>query len=177
MVPGASSQVMGDMGELGLVREDRLEALYRGAVGRAELLARALTGDPHFAQDIAHEAFIRVAGRFGHLRDPGAFESYLRRTVVNLCRSHFRKLGAERRSLQRLGVADEVSPDQSPEDRDAVWTAIQRLPYRQRAAVVLRFYEDLSEAETGAILRCSARAVNSLVSRAMTSLREEMGDS
>lgn len=53
-----------------------------------------------------------------------------------------------------------------------MWTAIRALPYRQRAAVVLRFYEDLSEQQTGQVLRCSSRAVNALVSRAMATLRE-----
>jgi RNA polymerase sigma factor (sigma-70 family) len=62
----------------------------------------------------------------------------------------------------------------APEERDALWAAILALPYRQRAAIVLRFYEDMSERQTGAILRCSARAVNALVSRAMTALRSTM---
>ncbi len=168
---------MGDVGDTAVAHEDALGALYRRSVGRAEALARALTGDPHLAQDIAHEAFIRVAGRFGHLRNPGAFESYLSRTVVNLCRSHFRKAGVERRGLQRIGIPNEVTPGQEPEDREALWAAILRLPYRQRAAVVLRFYEDLSEQQAGAILRCTPRAVNALVSRAMATLRAEMGES
>jgi RNA polymerase sigma factor (sigma-70 family) len=164
---------MKEAGEIGVVPEDRLDALYRRMVPRAEALARALTGDQHLAQDIAHDAFIRVAGRFGLLRDPGAVEAYLQRAVVNLCRSHFRRMGVERRGLRRVGVVDTVAPA-APEDRDALWNAIQKLPYRQRAAVVLRFYEELSEAQAGEILRCSARAVNSLVSRAMATLRNDM---
>ena len=71
-------------------------------------------------------------------------------------------------------MRDDGSSAQPPEYRHDLWIAIQALPYRQRVAVVLRFYEDLSEAETGAILRCSVRAVNSLVSRAMVTLRAEM---
>ena len=62
----------------------------------------------------------------------------------------------------------------SPEDRDVVWPAILRLPFRQRAAIVLRFYEDLSEDQTAAVLRCTTRAANSLVSRAMTTLRRDL---
>ena len=151
--------------------EDVLGDLYRRSVGRAEALARALTGDPHLAQDIAHEAFIRVAGRFRHLRDRDAFESYLSRTVVNLCRSHFRRAGVERRGMERVGTTGTVVPAPAPEERDALWTAIGSLPYRQRAAVVLRYYEDLSEEQTGAILG-AARAVNALVSRAMATLRQ-----
>jgi RNA polymerase sigma factor (sigma-70 family) len=156
------------------VDEDSMGALYLRSVGRAEALARALTGDPHLAQDVAHDAFIRVAGRFGHLRRPDAFDSYLRTAVVNMCRSHFRRALIERRVLQRVGAADEASPARLSEERDELWAAILGLPYRQRAAVVLRFYEDLSEAQTGAVLRCSERAVNALVSRAMATLRREI---
>ena len=128
----------------------------------------------HLAQDIAHDAFIRVAGRFGHLREDGAFDSYLRRAVVNGCRSHFRRLRVERNGLRRIGVAREAVEVDGLEERDALWTVIQALPFRQRAAVVLRFYEDLSEAQTGEVLRCSPRAVNSLISRAMATLRSGM---
>jgi len=150
-----------------------LEQLYVRHVGRAESLARLLTGDPYLAQDIAHEAFIRVTGRFGHLRNPVAFESYLRRTVVNLCRAHFRRVGVERAYVQkeRPGLTTQ-STGTDLEQRDDLWAAILRLPYRQRAAVVLRFYEDMNEEQTGKVLRCSSRAVNALVSRGMEQLRQ-----
>ena len=163
---------MGEAGGLETVDEDALGALYVRSVGRAEALARALTGDPHLAQDVAHDAFIRVAGRFRHLRSPDAFDSYLRTAVVNLCRSYFRRRVVERRVLQRVGVGREAAPTHETEERDAMWAAILALPYRQRAAVVLRFYEDLSEQQTGEMLRCSPRAVNALVSRAMAALRQ-----
>jgi RNA polymerase sigma factor (sigma-70 family) len=169
-----SVSMMGRLEALDALGDDALGALYLRSVGRAEALARALTGDPHLAQDVAHDAFIRVAGRFGHLRNRDAFDSYLRAAVVNLCRSHFRRAGVERRVLQRVGVARESAPTHVPEDRDALWAAILALPYRQRAAVVLRFYEDLSEEQTGAVMRCSSRAVNALVSRAMATLRSDM---
>jgi len=165
---------MGDVSGLELTHEDPLSLLYEQTVGRAEALARALTGDAYLAQDIAHEAFVRVAGRFGHLRQAGAFEAYLRTAVVNLCRSHFRRARVEERGLKRMRITDATAPARNPEDRDALWAAILTLPYRQRAAIVQRFYEDLSEQQTGAILRCSPRAVNALVSRAMATLRREV---
>ena len=151
----------------------RLAELYQRHVGRAVGLARLLTGDSNAAEDIAHEAFIRTAGRLSRLRDAGSFDAYLQRTVVNLCRARHRRMAVERRYLRR---AVEPGVDLDPGgghsvDRDRLWTALNELPDRQRAAVVLRYYEDLDEVRVADILRCSPRAVNSLVSRAMATLR------
>lgn len=145
-----------------------LEELYVGSIAGAVALARLVSADASIAEDLAHEAFIRAASKIGALRDRAAFDRYLRRTVVNLCRMRWRRLGIERRSLDPLS---DVTTQPDLEERDELWTAIADLPFRQRAAVVLRFYEDLSEAQTAEVLRCSPRAVNSLISRAMASLR------
>ena len=153
----------------------RLAELYERHVGRAVALARLLTGDPHLAEDVAHEAFIRVVGRFAHLRNADAFDAYLRRTVVNLCHARFRRLRVERAWLRRQNVTDVGErPAFDPAERDLVWGAIQRLPFRQRGAVVLRYYEGLSVAETGAVLGCSTRAASSLLVRALASLRQSL---
>jgi RNA polymerase sigma factor (sigma-70 family) len=81
----------------------------------------------------------------------------------------------ERAWLRRQSSTEpEARADHDPDDRDAVWKALVRLPYRQRAAVVLRYYEDLSVAETGEALRCSTRAANSLLARGLAALREEL---
>jgi RNA polymerase sigma factor (sigma-70 family) len=67
--------------------------------------------------------------------------------------------------------------DQVPsrtEDQDVLWRALGELPHRQRTAVVLRYYEDLSEEQTADAMRCSPRAVNALVSRAMAALRQRI---
>jgi RNA polymerase sigma factor (sigma-70 family) len=141
--------------------------------GAAELLARLLTVGPHLAQDIAHEAFIRVTGRFGHLRSAAGFGAYLRRTVINLCKMQFRRATVERTYLRREGPGTAGREMAGPEEgeRNELWSTVLALPYRQRAAVVLRFYEDMTEEQTARALRCSRRAVNSLVSRAMEHLR------
>ena len=94
---------------------------------------------------------------------------------MNLCRERFRRQRLERVAFRRAGVRDPVaSPPYNPVDREVVWSAIMRLPFRQRAAIVLRYYEDFSEAQTAVVLHCSARAANSLVSRAMATLRQEL---
>ncbi len=152
----------------------RLAALYEEHVGRAVGLATLLTGDRYVAEDIGHDAFLKVAGRFGDLRDPGAFGAYLRRTVVNMCRARTRRLGRERTALDRQVPHEAVDLDSRAEDRDELWPAIRRLPYRQRAALVLRYWEDLSEAQIAQAMRCSPRAVNALLSRAMATLRGEI---
>jgi RNA polymerase sigma factor (sigma-70 family) len=155
---------------------DRLAHLYADHIQRARALARALTGDNQLAEDFAQDAFIATAGRFHHLRKPDAFDAYLRKAVVNRCRQHFRRARLERESVRAFDRgAGHPESGSSFEDRDELWITIQRLPYRQRAAIVLRYYEDLSESGVGEVLRCSRRAVNSLISRAMATLREQVG--
>jgi RNA polymerase sigma factor (sigma-70 family) len=155
----------------------RLAALYEEHVGRAVALAGLLTGDRAAGEDIAHDAFLRVAGRFGDLRDAGAFGPYLRKTVVNLCHGRARRIEREWRFLPRHADPEAIEPDTSADDRDQLWSVIRRLPYRQRAVLVLRYWEDLSEAQIGDVLRCSPRAVNSLLSRAKATLRDVIGRS
>lgn len=164
-----------DIGTTRRATSARLAELYERHVGGAVGLARLLSGDADAAEDIAHEAFVRTAGRLTGLRDAAAFDAYLRRTVVNLCRARRRRLAVEERYLRRA-AGPPPDPDRSgTEDRDVLWSALAALPERQRAAVVLRYYEDLDERMVADVLRCSERAVNSLVSRAMTTLRAQMG--
>jgi RNA polymerase sigma factor (sigma-70 family) len=85
----------------------RLEELYERHAADAVRLAYLVTSDRELARDIAQDAFVRVAGRFRHLRYPDAFDAYLRRTVVNLCLSHFRHQRVEREYVQREGAAPE----------------------------------------------------------------------
>ena len=108
----------------------RLAGLYEEHVGRAVALATLLTGDRAIAEDIAHDAFLRVAGRFRDLRDPGAFGPYLRTTVVNMCRARARRLDRERVLLRSQPRSDAVEPDTRAEDRDEAWRFIEALPYR-----------------------------------------------
>ena len=158
----------------GSLSSRRLADLYERHVGRAVALAALVGGDADAAEDIAHEAFIRTAGRLSGLRDQSAFDAYLRRTVVNLCRARARRASIERRYLGWLVQRDVDQAPSRTEDQDILWRALGELPHRQRTAVVLRYYEDLSEVQTADAMRCSPRAVNALVSRAMASLRERI---
>jgi RNA polymerase sigma-70 factor (sigma-E family) len=154
---------------------DRLGEFYARHVPATIGFAYLLTGNRADAEDLTHEAFLRVAGRLRHLRSPDAFDAYLLRTVVNLHTSRLRRLRAERRYVASEGVrsTDAVGPVDLSE-RDRIWRALDRLPKRQRAAVVLRYAEDLSERETADLLRCSTAAVKSLTARALDTLRAEL---
>jgi RNA polymerase sigma-70 factor (sigma-E family) len=150
-----------------------LGELYSVHAPGAIRLAYLLTGDKELAQDLVQEAFVKMMSRFQDLRKPVAFESYLRRTVVNLSKKHWRRLAVERRHrlLQEADISQKVVHLPDVATSEAQWEALQQLPARQRAAVVLRFYEDLSEHQTAQVLGCSSGAVKLLVARAMKSLR------
>ena len=142
---------------------------HRGALR----LAYLLIGDRHQAEDAVSEAFAKVYVQWsrGRVHDVGP---YVRRAVVNQVNSRFRRRSVERREAERLRGDDRGGrghADQA-DDHDAVWGALAHLPERQRAAVVLRYYEDLSEADTAAILGCSVGTVKSQVSRGLARLRE-----
>src|SRR5437879_3732305 len=127
----------------------RLGELYLRHADDAVRLAYLLTQDHALAEDLVQDAFVRMAGRLVHLRDPGAFDAYLRRTIVNLSHSYFRRKKVERAYLERargeIGTRTTEGPAGSLEDSEAMWRSLGRLSARQRAAIVLRFYEDLSE--------------------------------
>ena len=153
--------------------KERIAELYGLYAADASRLAYLLTGDKELAEDLVQEAFEKILGRFADLRRPEAFRAYLRRTVVNLSRQHRRRIAVERRygAKQKAAHSDEGVPFPDVATSDAVWNAVRALPARQRTAIVLRFYEDLSEHQTADLLGCSAGAVKSLVARAMQSLR------
>jgi RNA polymerase sigma-70 factor (sigma-E family) len=146
--------------------------LYLRHAPAALRLAFLLTGDRALADDLVQDAFVRLFGRLLHLRNPDAFESYLRQTVVNLSRMHFRRRRVERSylRLQQQGLQEEeTSPDLDV--REDLWQALLQLPARQRTAIVLHFYEDLSEEQASEVLRCRPGTYRSLVSRGVAQLR------
>ena len=157
-------------------KESRLEDLYAHHAPGAFRLALLLTGNRELAEDLVQDAFVRITGRFRHLRARGAFASYLNRTVVNLARDRGRRSQLERRELERERHAAENATVEAPnlEVRHEVMESLLTLPYRQRAAVVLRYYQDLSEQQVADALDVSISAARSLIARGIEALRKQM---
>ena len=154
-------------------RTGRFEDLYTAYGRDAVRLAYLLTGNRSDAEDLAQEAFVRLLGKFADLRKPEVFRTYLLRTVTNLARSRGRRDAVARRHAGALaGGAEGVEPPDLA-SREEVAAALRRLPHRQRAAVVLRYCEDLSEQQTAEVLGTSVKAVKGLVTRGLAALRQE----
>jgi len=151
-----------------------LGELYRRHVPEMVRLAYLVTGDANVAEDLAQDAFVRVAGRFAHLRDRERFHFYLRRTLFNLCKNHFRRRDTERAFLRSQSPPEPSLPHSAADTRDVLRTALLRLPERQRAAIVLRYFEDLSVENAARVLGCPPGTVKALTSRGMEALRASL---
>lgn len=158
------------------IEEDRLSDLYRSYAADAVRLAYLITGDRGLAEDLVQDAFVRLAGRFVHLRGSSQpFEPYLRRTVVNLANSHFRRRKIERRYQEReSSMLRTTRQDPDIPSTEAARAALLQLPPRQRTALVLRFYVDLSVAQTAEVMGCRGGTVKALVSQGLDKLRPLM---
>ena len=124
-------------------------------------LATLMTGRVEIARDVVQEAFVRLHVKWPDVRDPAA---YVRRSVVNGCRSHHRW---ERRRRGRP-TAGEPSVDLAV---DHTLAALERLPHRQRAALVMKFYEGRTEHEIADALGCRPGSVGPMVQRALERMR------
>jgi len=155
------------------------ETFQAYVVARSGSLLRTaylLTGDRADAEDLLQQALAKTWLAWDRIREREAVDGYVRRVMVNT-----------RTSLWRRRRVDEYATDELPERsdsrdatadsdlHDALWSALATLPRKQRAAVVLRYYEDLSEDETARVLGVSVGTVKSTTSRALVKLREQTG--
>jgi RNA polymerase sigma-70 factor (sigma-E family) len=133
-----------------------------------------VTGNHDTAEDLAQEAFVRLLGRSqgGPIEDVGP---YLRKVALNLWRNRLRRLLLERRASHQSTARSPRGSDEA-ESHDVVWRAIQQLPDRQRACLVLRYYEDMSVRDAAAILGISEGSIKSNTSKALSRLRKELPD-
>jgi len=140
----------------------RFEDFYRAQYEPMLRLAYLLTGSRAAAEDLVQDAFIRVQPRYPALDSPAA---YLRRTVTNACYSWHRR--RQREEAYRPAPVEGVAPE-----HDDVWDALAKLAPRRRAALVLRYYLDLSEADIAAALGCRRGTVKSLTHRGLADLKD-----
>jgi RNA polymerase sigma-70 factor (sigma-E family) len=125
-------------------------------------LAALLSGSVDTAPDLVQDCFVRLHGRWTSVREP---LPYIRRSVVHACASHHRRSAVVRRNPLPEPPAVELGADELED-------ALAGLPARQRAAVVLRYYGDLPDADIARALRCREGTVRSLISRALADLRK-----
>lgn len=152
-----------------------LADLYTRHGPNIQRFAYVLTGDSRLAEDLTQDAFARLWANFFRVQNRAGHSAYVRRTVLNLARGHARRARIERRYLSKEAGRARVSAETTVldvEEREALWARLHELPLRQRAAIVLRYYEDLTEFQTAEIMNCSPSAVKSLVARAVRSLRK-----
>lgn len=142
-------------------------------------LAFVILGDAALAEEIVMEALLKTFTGWGRIRNVDSADAYLKRAVVNLCRSRIRRKAIEARvnavSHRREALK---GPEWDPERHETgrvVWEAVKGLPERQRACVVLRYFEDMPEAQIADILGCSIGTVKSQLSKARGKLEARLG--
>jgi RNA polymerase sigma-70 factor (sigma-E family) len=160
-------------------RDQQIGALFDEHYAGLCRLAALLLGDRAAAEEAVQEAFLSTYAGWWRIRRPERAQWYLRRAVVNQCRSRQRRRVSEDRGNRIVHHSDDLPP-RSGEDPAAVIEAmaiadaVRALPPRQREAVVLRYYEDLSEADIAAVLGCSTGTVKSQLSKARASLATQL---
>jgi RNA polymerase sigma-70 factor (sigma-E family) len=146
------------------------EAFARAEGPRLVRLARLLCGNDHDAWDVVQETLIRIGRRWRSIDSERNPSAYARKCLINVNRNRMRRLGRE--------VLVESVPERIDDSRDSVdgpdaWldAALQRLPWKQRAAVTLAYYEDLPVHDISVVLDCSVSAVKTHLARGRQALR------
>jgi RNA polymerase sigma-70 factor (sigma-E family) len=138
-------------------------------------LGLLLTGSRTQAEELAQEALVRTWWRWQLVRRPEDPAGYARRVLVNRHRSLLRRAAVEARWLARSQPAEELAPPADHERAMVLWQAVRALSARQRAVLVLRFHQDLTEAQVARLLGLPLGTVKSLGHRALARLRERLG--
>jgi RNA polymerase sigma-70 factor (sigma-E family) len=149
---------------------EAFDAFARARTPALLRFAHVLTGDPEKAADLVQDALERTIMAWPRVVRKDDPEGYVRRAIVHRNVSIWRRL--KRETL--VGDVPESSYVPTDPHDAALWATLAELPPRMRAVVVLRFYEDLGEAQTAAVLGCSVGTVKSTTSRALVRLREKL---
>jgi RNA polymerase sigma-70 factor (sigma-E family) len=157
------------------VDEQAREDFRSYVVARSPALLRTaymLTGNRADAEDLLQTALAKTYLAWDRIADRGAVDGYVRRVLVNTQTSWWRRRKVDEYATETLPERPGRDVTADLDLHDALWTALSTLPKRQRAMVVLRYYEDLSEAETAQVMGVSVGTVKSTTSRALAKLRE-----
>ena len=149
-------------------------ALYEAHALGMIRLAHIMLGDRQSAEDVVQEAFCGLYRRWSRLADPGSAVHYVRSAVLNQCRSVLRRRTTSQAPRVVTSHPESVRSAEAAvltrEERDEIMRAVRQLPPRQREALVLRFYLDLSAEETATTMGISPSSVRSATHRALASL-------
>jgi RNA polymerase sigma-70 factor (sigma-E family) len=154
-------------------RRRRFTEYFAARQATVRRTAYLLCGDWHWADDLTQTAFVRLAAGWRRIRDPGAVDAYVRTCLMRTYLAESRRLFRRRERL--VGELPDVAGTQDATDATtahlAVVVALRRLPPRQRAALICRFYQDLDVSATAAALGCSEGTVKSQTARGLAALR------
>ena len=159
-------------------REREIGALFEQHYNGLCDLASMILGDAAAAEEIVMEALLKTFTGWGRIREKDRAGMYLRRAVINLCRSKIRRKVIEARVNAVSHRRDELRPPawtvDAHETAREVWEAVRDLPTRQRACIYLRYVEDLAEGDIAEIMDCSVGTVRSQLSRARAKLERRL---
>ena len=156
-----------EVGFAGFVRE-HTPALVRTAY--------LLTGNAHAAEELVQDTLVRLYPKWERVETAELPLAYVRRALTNGFINHQRRASRHEYAYEDVPERlDERDAFGQLVDRDEIWSRLGTLPERQRAALVLRFFEDMSDEESALALDCRVGTVRSLISRGLAALREQMG--
>lgn len=144
------------------------DAFYAAEAAGQVRRAALLLGSDEAANDVVHDAMAAMYRRWADVDEPGP---YLNRAVLNGCRDHARRRGTQRRLLRRLRPVDGAHRTGEPDVLDDV---LGRLPFNQRAAVVLRYYAGFTTEEIAEAIDCPRGSVGPWIDRALRTMRKEL---
>jgi RNA polymerase sigma-70 factor (sigma-E family) len=165
---------IGDQADLDVARDGSFEEYVAGVSGRLFTMALLLTGRHRAeAEDLLQEVLERAYRRWGRITRNGDPDAYVRKMMVNAAVDRWRRMRYRREEPLMTGSGAIADDDQAGRiaDRDLLLRALAGLPPHQRAVLVLRYFDDLTEAQTAAALGCTVGAVKSQASRALARLR------
>lgn len=158
-------------------REDEFVAFFAASWPRLFRTVYAVAGDRQLTEDALQTAFAQAWSKWSRVSEADDRVAYVRRMAVNAALNRHRR-ASSRRETSVSAVPDSTAPP--PDDdwlaRDATWQAVCALPPRQRAVVVLRYYESLSEREIAEVLGCRPGTVKSQAAAALATLRTTLGE-